>query len=125
MDEKREDHQVGRPRVNGADQPAELHLAHEKLHRFEGLLRARPVVQQEQNARGHLHHEQEEGHAAEVVPDGVPVDGDLFLPGKLLQVLEPDAPVEPLPESAETLRAALHGQALLLTTIWFPRTLTT
>ena len=38
---------------------------------------------------------------------------------------EPDALVEPHPEPAVSLLARLHGHALLLTTIWVPRTLTT
>jgi len=53
------------------------------------------------------------------------VHGDLLLGRDLLKIREPDPTVEPGPELASALRAALHVQALLLTTIWLLRTLTT
>ena len=49
--ERHEDHEVRAPRVDGADEPSELDLGHEELNGLVGALRARPVVEEEQNAR--------------------------------------------------------------------------
>ncbi len=125
VEEQREDHQVRRPRVDRADQPAELHLPHQKLDGLICLLGTGAVVEDQENTRGHLNQEKEECHPSQVVPDRMPVDRDLLLLRKLLQLREPDTLVEPLPEPATPCLHGFHAHALLFTTISSPRTFTT
>ncbi len=78
--ERGKDHQVGRPGVDGANQPAKLHPGHDVLHALEGFVRSGPVVQKQQNPGQHLDDEQEESDAAKEVPIGEPVQRNGFLP---------------------------------------------
>ncbi len=54
MKERREYHQVRRPMVYRADQPAEVDLRHQELNRLVRVLSARPVVEEKQNASNDL-----------------------------------------------------------------------
>ncbi len=45
MEEGGEDHQVRRPGVDRADQPTELDLRHQELHRLEGIFCTGAVVE--------------------------------------------------------------------------------
>ena len=71
-----EDHQVGRPGVNGTNQPAKLHPGHDVLHALEGFVGAGAVIQQQQDAGEHLDHEEEKRDAAEEVPVGEAMRGN-------------------------------------------------
>jgi hypothetical protein len=124
VDEQREDHQVRRPGVDRAHEPAELHLGHEELDRFVRLAGARAVVEEEQDAGGDLDRKEKKRHAAEVVPDGVAVHRHLLFVRELVYLFQPDALVEPGPEFAAACLFGFH-QAFLATTIWSPLTLTT
>ena len=71
VDEGRKDHQVRRPAVDRADQPAELHPRHDELHALVRL----PTASGGSRAAAGLPvitwmHEQEQRDAAEVVPGG-------------------------------------------------------
>lgn len=79
VNEHREDHQIGGPRVNRSDQPTELYFGHKKLDRFKGLAGAGTIIEQEKNPCGDLNHEQEKCHAAEIIPKRVTVYRHLFL----------------------------------------------
>ena len=96
--EREEDHQVRRPRVDGAQEPSEGHGGHDELHRLEGALRRRPVVQHEEHAGHDLHDEEEEGHAAQVVEDRVAVDGDRLVFGQRAQGADAESAVQPVVE---------------------------
>jgi hypothetical protein len=50
------DHQVGRPAVNGTDQPAEPYLGHNELHAFESCFSSGPVIKQQQNTGKYLYY---------------------------------------------------------------------
>ena len=111
-----EDEEIGRPRVNRANQPAELDLRHEELHRLERALRARSIVDEQQRPGGELHHKEEERHAAEVVPDRVPVHRHVLLGGELSDGGEAQSRIEPTPHgsaSARFLRCRRRHPALL------------
>ena len=73
------DQQIGRPAVDVANQPAELHLRDDELHALVGFLGARPVVEEQQNAGGDLDAEEKQRHPAQVVPDLLRVDRDALL----------------------------------------------
>ena len=66
--------------MDGTNQPAKLHLGHDVLHAFEGLVGARTVIQEQQDPGHHLDDEQEERDAPEEVPIGEPMEGNSFLP---------------------------------------------
>src|SRR5262249_51457090 len=100
VDHGRADHEVGAPRMDGADQPAELDLRHEEAHALVRFVGAGAVVEEQQDAGRHLHAEQEQRHPAPVVPEGMPMDGHFLVLGELAQRRKPEALVEPLAESA-------------------------
>ncbi len=91
----REDEKVGRPAVNRTNKPSELNLGHQELDALEGECLASLVIQEEQDARDHLDEEQEQRNAAEVVPDGMPVDGNILLSHERNQAAEVHPFVEP------------------------------
>src|SRR5208337_3684983 len=47
VSESGEDHQVRRPTVHGADEPAEAHLSHDVLHAFEGVVGRGPIIKEQ------------------------------------------------------------------------------
>ena len=90
------DQQIRRPAVDVANQPAELHLRDDELHALVGFGRARPVVEQQQDAGEHLHAEQEQRHAAEVVPDLLRVDRHALFGDEVADVAQVEPFVEPV-----------------------------
>ncbi len=60
--------------MDGTDQPSELDLRHDELNAFESAAGRRPVIHQQKDAGEYLDDEQEERHAAEVIPDGVAME---------------------------------------------------
>ena len=52
-----------------------------ELDALERVLRTGPVVQKQQNSGDHLHNKKEQRHAAEVIPDGMAMKWNFFLPG--------------------------------------------
>ena len=46
VDKNDEDHQVGRPAMDGSDQPSELDLRHDELHAFKSAAGRWPIVHQ-------------------------------------------------------------------------------
>ncbi len=117
VQEGREDHQVGRPVVDRANEPAELHLGHQELDRLVRVLGARSVVEEQKDTGDHLNEEEEESHPPQIIPEGVPVDGDFFLLGELADLGKTQTFVEPGPKPADPLPGGRHVQAPLLTTI--------
>src|ERR1051326_1780207 len=97
--EQSRDHEVGRPTVYGAYEPAELHVRHDELYALERVLGARSVVEQQEDARADLHREEEERHAAEVVPDGLAVERDFLVARDLGGGTQRQPLVEPEPEA--------------------------
>ena len=85
VDEEDADEDVGRPAVDGADEPAELDLAHDELDALVGGVDRGRVIEQEHDPRGDLDAGQEEGDAAEIVPERVLVLGDRLVLGELDQ----------------------------------------
>ena len=110
MDEHRQDHQIGRPGVNRSHQPAEFHLGHEKLNRFESFGGARSIVKQEQNAGHDLDHEQKQGHAAKIIPKRVAMQRYFFFLGEIGKIAEADSFIEPEPEFAVVGRWHFHAE---------------
>ena len=90
-----EDHQVGRPRVRRADEPAEVHHKRDLADRLVGL-GAGPVVDQQQHAGEALHEEEEERDAAPVVPERLRVDRDGLLARKGGELREAEALIDPV-----------------------------
>ena len=76
MDEGDEDDEVRRPAMDGADEPAELHVRHDELHAVEGLGDRGAIVEQQQDSGHHLDDEQEQRDAAEVIPGSGGMHGD-------------------------------------------------
>ncbi len=97
--EREADQQVGRPAVDVANQPAELHLRDDELDALVGFGGARPVVEQQQDAGEHLDAEQEQRHPAEVVPDFLRVDRHAFLGDEVPHAAQIEPLVEPGDES--------------------------
>ena len=94
--ERRRDEEVGRPAVDVADQPAELHLRDDELDALVGFRRARAVVEQQQDAGGHLDGEQEQRHAAQVVPELLRVDRHALLGDEVADAAQVDPLVDPV-----------------------------
>ena len=103
MNKHGKDHQIGRPGMNGSDQPAKFHLGHEKLNRLEGLGGTRSIIKQEQNTGDDLDHEQKQSHTAEIIPKRVTMQRYFFFLGEIGKIAEPDPLIEPEPKFA-TLR---------------------
>jgi hypothetical protein len=97
--EGQQNEQVRRPAVDVPDEPPELHLRHDELDALVGLVGARPVVQQEHDAGRDLHADQEQRHAAHVVPDLVGVDRHALLGHEVADAAEIDPIVEPLDDA--------------------------
>src|SRR5215510_7161307 len=82
------------------DEPTELHRRHQELDGLIRFLSARAVVEQQQHARRHLDEEEKQRHAADVVPDRMPMDWYLFLLRQLFHLGQSNARIQPLPETA-------------------------
>ena len=54
MDKSRQDHQIRRPAMHGADKPAKLHLCHDELDTLVGLPGRGAVVKQEHDPSHYL-----------------------------------------------------------------------
>ena len=78
--------EVGSPRVNRPDEPAERHVGHDVLNALESLRRARPVVEEQEDSRRDLYEEEKQRHPAEVVEERVPVNRDPLLGGDVGEV---------------------------------------
>ena len=82
-----------------ANQPAELHLRDDELDAFVGFGRARAVVEQQENAREHLHAEQEHRHPAEVVPDLLRVNRHALFGDEMADAAQVDPLVQPVDDA--------------------------
>src|SRR5215475_5801219 len=91
-----------------AHQPTEAHLGHNELHTFKCGFRAWTVVQEQQNAGQHLNRKKKQRHAAEVIPDGLPVNGNCFMCGKGSNCFQPNPVVQPCRETISTVFHRLH-----------------
>jgi hypothetical protein len=69
VDQHAENHQRRAPRVQAADQPAEMRLGHDEAHALERRVGGRPVIDHQQNAGDHLVEKQKQRQAAERVPE--------------------------------------------------------
>ena len=90
-----EDHQIGRPGMDGSNKPAKLHPGHDVLHALKCLVGAGAVIQQQQDAGEHLDHEQEQRDAAEEVPVGEAVRGNGLVAQRSNELFEMKPFVEP------------------------------
>ena len=79
MDEHHKDHQIGGPSVNRPDQPAELHLRHQKLDGLIACARRWGDDGAKKNAGSDLNHKEKQRHSTEIIPKRVPVNRHLFL----------------------------------------------
>ena len=70
--------------MDGANKPPELDPGHDELHALVSFGRGGPVVEQKQDSGHHLDGKEEEGHAAEVVPERAGVDRDGLVRDELL-----------------------------------------
>ena len=95
MRERQANQQIRRPAVDVANQPAERHLGDDELDALVRLAGARTVVEQQQNAGEDLNGEQEQRHAAEVIPDLLRVDRHAFLRDEMPHVGEIETFVKP------------------------------
>src|SRR5204863_5859225 len=97
--EREADQQIRRPAVHVANQPPEFDLRDDELHRLVRFGRARPVIEEEENAGEDLYAEEEHRHPAQVVPDLLRVDRDALLFDEM-----PDlAQIEPFIQPADGL----------------------
>src|SRR4026208_1627912 len=106
--------------MNRTDQPAKLHLCHDELHTLKRVFRARPVVQQQQDAGDYLNHKQKKRHAAEVIPDRLTVKRHFLFLGCVSERAYGQTLIQPVFERLNSHRVS---QALLTTTS-SPRLLT-
>src|SRR5689334_21110919 len=97
--------------MNRTHQPSKPDLPHDELHAFERRLGARPIIKEQQRARHNLSGEEEKRHAAEVVPDRVPMQRYFLLLGQFDKRLQTQPRIEPCPKRPE-LRGA-HVQAFV------------
>ena len=79
VQEEHADQQVGAPDMDGANEPAEIDLRHDRADTLERLVGRRLVIERQQNPRGHLDAEQKQGHPAQEIEDRRAVDGDALL----------------------------------------------
>src|SRR5947208_3396597 len=104
-----------------AHQPAEAHFGHDELNTLERGFGAGPVIEEEQNAGRDLNHEKKKRHAPEVVPDGLPMDGDRFLGGKGPDTIESKPVIQPY---RPTISIRVHPLHCLETTMSSPERFT-
>src|SRR5512147_1946136 len=102
MGESREHHQVGRPGVNRADQPAELNFRGDVLHAFEGFARSRTVIKEQQNSRADLDSEEEKSNSTEEVPIAETVNGNSFFAQRSDQGIDIKTFIEPFANHRES-----------------------
>src|SRR5262245_47677863 len=102
------DHQVRRPAMERAHQPTKAHVSHDELHTFECRFGAGTVIQEQQNAGRYLNRKKKEGHAAEVIPDGVSVNGNGLMGRKGSNCLQPKPLVQPYRETVSIVIHRLH-----------------
>src|SRR5262245_48428822 len=95
MREGESDQQIRRPAVNVANQPAEFHLRHNELHALVRLGRARPVIEEQEDAGENLNAEEEQRHATEVVPGFLGVDRYAFLGDEMAHAAQVEPFVQP------------------------------
>ncbi len=114
------DHEVGRPGVDGTNEPAELHPGHDVLHAFEGFIGAGAVIQQQQDAGEHLNDEEEQRDAAEEIP----VRKAMGWNGLMAQRLDETVKMKPFVEPANDCGNHGYASRFRLTTISSPRTWT-
>ena len=95
--------------MNRAHQPAKLHFGHEELDRFEGFAGAGAIIEQQQDTCADLNTEQEQRHAAEIIPKGVTVQRYLFLFGELGKIAQADPLIEPEPKFAVLWAFCCHA----------------
>jgi len=107
MSKSAKHHQVGRPGMNGANQPTKLHAVGDVLDALIGFTGARMVVQQEQNAGKQLNAEQEQSQSAEKIPGTVTVNGNRFFSQRRKSFLQVEALVDPGLNSGR----GIHDQA--------------
>src|SRR5262249_33520983 len=96
VNEQRCDHQIGRPTVNRANQPAELNFSDDELNTFESIFGAWAIVKQEENSGGDLYDEEKQRHAAEVVPNRMAMERNFLFVGQLRQRADRQTLVEPI-----------------------------
>ena len=79
MQEEHADQQIRAPHVDGANEPAEVDLRHDRANTLERLVGRGLVIQRQQNPGGHLDCKQKQGHPSQKVEERDPVDGDALL----------------------------------------------
>src|SRR6185436_3994334 len=92
----------------------------DELDALEGGFGTRPVVQQQKNSGADLHAEEKQGHAAEVIPDGMAMNRDFLLTRELGYRTKPQTIIEPKRQVF-----CFHKLQALETTISSPRVFTT
>ena len=91
MEEQDSDQQVGAPGVDRTEEPAEIHLGHDRLDALEGLIRRRFIVKSQKDARHYLYGEQEQGHSAQEIENRRAMDGNVLMGGQRRGCIEPQA----------------------------------
>ena len=91
--------------MDRTEEPAEIHLGHDRLDALECLIRRRFIIDGQEDSGRHLDGEQEQGHSAQEIKDRRAMDGDVFMGGQLSGHIEPqpleEKVLEPLfPRSA-------------------------
>jgi hypothetical protein len=103
-------HEVGRPGVDGANQPAKLHPGHDVLHALEGLVGAGTVIEEQQDPGQHLDHEEKKGDASEEIPVREAMAGDGLVAKRGDQVVQIKSFIKPANRTAAiTVRPPVSG----------------
>jgi hypothetical protein len=80
MNKNKRDHERGRPAVNRPDNPAQRNLSHYSSHACIGPFKRGIVVKNKQEACNNLNNEKKQYSASGVVPHGMPMLGNFFVP---------------------------------------------
>ena len=82
--------------MNRSNQPTKLDLCHDELDALECVLGAGAVIKEQEYSGDNLDCEKEQRHAAEVIPDGMPVNRDFLLLGQLGEGTDRQPIVDPV-----------------------------
>src|SRR5687768_11219589 len=117
-----------------SDEPTEMDLGHDELNALKGGFRRGAVIEKKEDAGDDLNRKQEQRHAAEVIPNGVPVNGNRLFANQFLQRCATDSLIQPglawIVRPDRAYIRSVHAQPpnepsqTLETTISSPRTFT-
>jgi hypothetical protein len=113
VEDQEQDHQVGGPVMDAADEPPERHVAGDEDDAVVGRLRGGLVVEGQQRPGDDLHAEEEQGHPAQEV--GLRLEGDADVQEGVHQGVPVDTLLEPGVDPAGPGGWAVDGHLQALT----------